>query len=155
MCTGFLSILSFVGVNENTMCRPTRDLKTCVHVKIITIIKVVPIYAMHGAWGERRYSLTSTLEGGEWSASRHGRALPPGERAPGTHCTGGWVDPRAGLDAEGRGKILCLCRGQSLVVQSVVRHYTKVPGLLILFNCATSFRNVCTKFASDSGQYPT
>ena len=24
-------------------------------------------------------------------------ALPPGKR-PGTYCTGGWVDPRAGLD---------------------------------------------------------
>jgi hypothetical protein len=24
-------------------------------------------------------------------------ALPPGNR-PGTHCTGGWVGPRAGLD---------------------------------------------------------
>jgi hypothetical protein len=30
----------------------------------------------------------------------------PGERTPGTHCTGGWVGPRAGLDSEGRGKIL-------------------------------------------------
>jgi hypothetical protein len=34
-----------------------------------------------------------------------------GERTPGTHCTGGWVGPRAGLDTEARGKILCLCRG--------------------------------------------
>jgi hypothetical protein len=33
----------------------------------------------------------------------------PEERTPGTHCTGGWVGPRAGLDAESRGKILCLC----------------------------------------------
>jgi hypothetical protein len=24
----------------------------------------------------------------------------PGERTPGTHCTGGWVGPRAGLDTE-------------------------------------------------------
>jgi hypothetical protein len=36
-----------------------------------------------GAWGERRYSsysyLTSALDGGEWSASRPGRALPPGK----------------------------------------------------------------------------
>jgi hypothetical protein len=31
-------------------------------------------------------------------------ALYPRERAPGTHCTGGWVVPRAGLDAEVRGK---------------------------------------------------
>jgi hypothetical protein len=35
----------------------------------------------------------------------------PGEMTPGTHCTGGWVSPRAGLDAEVRRKILCLCRG--------------------------------------------
>jgi hypothetical protein len=41
--------------------------------------------------------LTSALAGGEWSASRPGR-FTPGERGPGTHCIGGWVDPRAGLD---------------------------------------------------------
>jgi hypothetical protein len=41
--------------------------------------------------------LTSELVGGEWSASRPGR-FTPGERAPGTHWIGGWVDPRAGLD---------------------------------------------------------
>jgi hypothetical protein len=28
----------------------------------------------------------------------------PEERIPGTHCTGGWVGPRAGLDTEARGK---------------------------------------------------
>jgi hypothetical protein len=53
--------------------------------------------------------------------------LCPGERTPGTHCTGGWVGPRAGLDTEVTGKILCPCRGLNLdrpVVQSVVRHYT-------------------------------
>jgi hypothetical protein len=39
-----------------------------------------------GVWGERRYSfysfLTSTLDGGEWSASRPGRALPSGKEPP-------------------------------------------------------------------------
>jgi hypothetical protein len=30
----------------------------------------------------------------------------PGERTPGTHCIGGWVGPRAGLDTEARGKTL-------------------------------------------------
>jgi hypothetical protein len=35
--------------------------------------------------------------GGEWSASRPSR-FTPGERAPGTHWIGGWVDPRAGLE---------------------------------------------------------
>jgi hypothetical protein len=41
------------------------------------------------------------------SGQRHAPAsLYPGERAPSTHCTGGWVGPRAGLDTEDRGKIL-------------------------------------------------
>jgi hypothetical protein len=31
----------------------------------------------------------------------------PGERTPGIHWEGGWVDPRAGLDAETRRKFLC------------------------------------------------
>jgi hypothetical protein len=49
----------------------------------------------------------------------------PGERTPGTHWTGGWVGPRAGLDTEVTGKVLCPCRGSNLdrpVVQSVARH---------------------------------
>jgi hypothetical protein len=37
----------------------------------------------------------------------------PRERTPGTHCTGGWVGPRAGLDTEARGKIFCPCRGSN------------------------------------------
>jgi hypothetical protein len=41
--------------------------------------------------------LTSALDEGEWSTSRPGR-FTPGERAPGTHWIGGWVDLRAGLD---------------------------------------------------------
>jgi hypothetical protein len=48
--------------------------------------KVFPLHPMDGAWGEKRYSsccfLTSALEGGEWSASRPGRALPPGKQPP-------------------------------------------------------------------------
>jgi hypothetical protein len=35
--------------------------------------------------------------GGKWSASRSCR-FTSGERAPGTHWIGGWVDPRAGTD---------------------------------------------------------
>jgi hypothetical protein len=37
----------------------------------------------------------------------------PGERTPGTHWTGGWVGPRACLDAGARRKILCPCRGSN------------------------------------------
>jgi hypothetical protein len=51
--------------------------------------------------------LTSALAGGEWSASRLYR-FTLGERAPGTHWIGGWVDPRAGLDDMEKRKILPL-----------------------------------------------
>jgi hypothetical protein len=89
--------------------------------------KGVPLHAMMALGGGgrmyRSYSfLTSALDGGELSALRSGCALPLG-KDPGTHCTGGWVGPRAGLDTEVRGKILCLYRGSSPdlpVVQSVV-----------------------------------
>jgi hypothetical protein len=41
--------------------------------------------------------LTSALAGGEWSASRLS-CFTPGERTPGVHWIGGWVDPRGSLD---------------------------------------------------------
>jgi hypothetical protein len=50
---------------------------------------------------------TSTLVGGEWSTSRPGR-FTPGERAPGIHWIGGWVDIRAGLDDLEKRKLLTL-----------------------------------------------
>jgi hypothetical protein len=49
--------------------------------------------------------LTSTLDGGEWSASRPGRFTPE-RKAAGTHCIGAWVGPRAGLDVVEKRKIL-------------------------------------------------
>jgi hypothetical protein len=33
-----------------------------------------------------------------WMVSFNPRPLYPRERTPGTHCIGGWVDPRVGLD---------------------------------------------------------
>jgi hypothetical protein len=50
-----------------------------------------------------------------------------GERNPNTHCTGGWMGPRADLVTEARGKIFRLCRGSNLdhpVVQPLARHCT-------------------------------
>jgi hypothetical protein len=107
---------------------------------IVWIKQSSPATRHEGAWGERKYSsysfLTSALDGGEWSASHSGRSLPPEKGPRGTHCTG-WVDPRAGLDTEVRGKILCLCRGSNLespVVQSVVRHVlNELPRLFNTF----------------------
>jgi hypothetical protein len=51
--------------------------------------------------------LTLALVGGEWSTSRPGR-FTPGERAPGTHSIGSWVDLRAGLNDLERRKFLTL-----------------------------------------------
>ena len=42
------------------------------------------------------------LEEGEGSASRSDRSLPL--ETPGTHCTGGWVGPRVGLDRCGKSR---------------------------------------------------
>jgi hypothetical protein len=61
-----------------------------------------------GVLGEWRYScahsLTSALDRCEWSASRPGRFIPR-DRAPGIHWIGGWVGPRAILDAVVKRKI--------------------------------------------------
>jgi hypothetical protein len=58
--------------------------------------------------GEWRYSsthsLTLALDVGEWSASRPGR-FTHREGALGTRWIGGWVDPRAGLEAVVKRKI--------------------------------------------------
>jgi len=43
------------------------------------------------------------LDGDGWSASSTGCCTPE-IRASGTHCKGGWVGPRAGLDAVARRK---------------------------------------------------
>jgi hypothetical protein len=67
------------------------------------------------------------LDGGEWSASRPGRSLPPGKGPPvpiGQEA--GWA-PEPIWTQEVRGKISCLYRGSNIdrpVVQSVARHYT-------------------------------
>jgi hypothetical protein len=46
--------------------------------------------------------MTSALEGGEWSTSGPGRLYP--RDRPGTHCTGGWLGHRTGLDRCGKSR---------------------------------------------------
>jgi hypothetical protein len=69
--------------------------------------------------------LTSALAGGEWWVSRPGR-FTLGERALGTHWTGGWVDPTAGLDKVEKRKFLILLwlELRPPVVQPVASRYT-------------------------------
>jgi hypothetical protein len=50
------------------------------------------------------YSLTVALDEGEWSASCPSH-FTSNERAPGTQCIGGWLGPRASLDAVVKRKI--------------------------------------------------
>jgi hypothetical protein len=72
------------------------------------------------------HSLTSALDGGEWSASRSSR-FNPKERATGTHWIGGWMGPRTVLDAVVRRKIPSLRREsnpRTPIVQPVAQCYT-------------------------------
>jgi hypothetical protein len=80
--------------------------------------------------GEWRYSsilsLTSTLHGGEWSASHPG-LFTPRERAPGTHWIGDWVGHRAVLDAVVKRKIPSLhweSNPRTPIVRPVAQRYT-------------------------------
>jgi hypothetical protein len=84
---------------------------------------------MKAYWGvdvQLHAFLTSTLDGGEWSASHPGR-LTPRERAPGTQWIGGWVGPRAVLDTVVKRKIPSPRREsnpRTPIVQAVAQRYT-------------------------------
>jgi hypothetical protein len=69
-CTNFRTLITTSLVCEIFPCKGKR----------------CPATRYEGAWGERRYSSysfsTSALDEGEWSASRPGRALPPGKGPP-------------------------------------------------------------------------
>jgi hypothetical protein len=79
---------------------------------------------MKAYWGV--HSLTSALEGGEWSASRPSR-FTPSERVPGIHWIEVWVGPRAVLDTVVKRKIPCRCREwnpRTPIIQPVAQRYT-------------------------------
>jgi hypothetical protein len=72
------------------------------------------------------HSLTSAIDGGEWSASRPGRSTRR-ETAPSTHWLGGWVGSRAVLDAVVKRKIRSTRREsnpRTPIVQPVAQRYT-------------------------------
>jgi hypothetical protein len=86
-------------------------------------------HAMKAYWEWRHSStnsLTSTLDGGEWSVSRSGR-FTPRERTPSIHLIGGWVGPRAVLDAVMKRKIPSSRRESNPgtpIIQPVAHCYT-------------------------------
>jgi hypothetical protein len=72
------------------------------------------------------HSLILALDGGEWSVSRPSH-FSPSERAPRTHRTEDWVDPRAGLNAVVKRRIPSPRREsnpRTPTVQPVAQRYT-------------------------------
>jgi hypothetical protein len=114
-------------------------------------IKVVPLHAMEAHLGERRYTsyffLTSALEGGERSASRPGRALPPGKEPPGTHCIGGWRGQEPVRMQRLKEKSSASAGDQTPVIQSVLRHYTDWAKLVIK---KQAFTGISAEFHGDT-----
>jgi hypothetical protein len=94
---------------EFSCCKPA------LLVKVKLSLCLTKHHAMKEYW-EWRYSsthsLTSALDGGEWSVSRP-CCFTPRERAPGTHWIGGWVSTRAVLDAVSKRKIPNSCRNSN------------------------------------------
>jgi hypothetical protein len=109
---------------------------------------VVPLRSLEAHLCDRRYSsysfLTSVLEGGEWSASRPGRALPPGKEPPvGIVQEVGWA-PEPVWTQRLEEKSSASVGDRTPAVHSVVRHYTDwaTPSfqelILIFSNCILS-----------------
>jgi hypothetical protein len=113
-----------------TWFRPRSSGKFCQHGTEASgsRVKAVPSTSRHeGAWGRGGIAPTHSRHSMGWVVSVNPRPrFTPGKDS-GTHCTGGWVGPRAGLDTEARGKSFRLCPGSNLdrpFVQPVARHYT-------------------------------
>jgi hypothetical protein len=78
--------------------------------------KAVSLHAVEAHGGEKVWLLLILNLDTRWGVSGQHHApaaLNPRGRTPGTHWTGGWVGPRAGLDTETRRKILCVCWGSN------------------------------------------
>jgi hypothetical protein len=79
-------------------------------------------------------SLTSSLVGGEWPVSCHGR-FTPGERSPGINSIGGWIGPIAGLGDLEKRKFLTLpgfeLRPLRRPARSQSLHRLRYPGSIV------------------------
>jgi hypothetical protein len=88
-------------------------------------------------WGSRGIAPpfhTSALDGGEWSASRPCR-FTNGERAPGTHWIGGWVESVWTLWREKS----CTAGNRTRAVQPAAHRYTdswNLQRLICIYYCA-------------------
>jgi hypothetical protein len=87
--------------------KSSRDFHVILDLVLQQVVKKKnsPTTRNRGAGERGKYSSYSFLPlgtgWGECSASRPSRAISPGARTPGTHWTGGWESPKAGLDTQG------------------------------------------------------
>ena len=84
-----------------------QQIHLCINKKVkVTLVQALRLCTGRTARrGSRGIALSFHDHGtrrGEGSASRFGRCLP--REGPGTHCTGGWEGPRAGLDRCGKSR---------------------------------------------------
>jgi hypothetical protein len=92
---------------EKSTQRPNTTLPQDIQSSIGTKSFLAEHHAMKAYWesgGIDLRILASARDGGEWSVSRSSR-FTPRKSAPGTHWIGGWVGPRAGLDAVVKRKV--------------------------------------------------
>jgi len=88
--------------------------------------------------------LTSAGNGGEWPTSHPGH-LNPREKAPGTHCIGGWVGARACLDILEKRKSLALpgCGTPDCLAHSLVTMSTLLSWLLVKLSARSPTNILC------------
>jgi hypothetical protein len=88
--------------------------------------------------------LTSTLVEGEGSASRPCH-FTPGERAPGIHWIGGWIDLRVGLDAVKKGTVLH-CRESNRPARRYTDWAISTPSIVIKIWIAGLYEEVSPRY---------
>jgi hypothetical protein len=126
-------------MHNNCLCFYLCDVKGKVTVVLVLFLNWAPCHK--GILGERKYSathsLTSALDGSEWSASHPGH-FTPRERAPGTYWIGGWVGPRAVWDMVVKRKIPSPHQEsnlRTLIVQPIAQRYINWAATALFMWC--------------------
>jgi hypothetical protein len=91
----------------------------------LSLLFITEHHAIKAYWGSGGIFQCMLDIGTRRNGQLHISAANPRERAPGIHCIGGWVGPRAGLDAVVRRKISSPYRNSNPpIMQPVAQRYT-------------------------------
>jgi len=97
----YIILHNFLGVLCNSIVTAVKGKK--VKCTLVQALRLCTCRTAHrGSRGIALLFLDHGLEGGEGSVAHPGCSLPP--EGPGTHCTEGWVGPRAGLHKCGKSR---------------------------------------------------